>query len=1569
MGNGGIDYFGVTIRLIVAITRKATFMTKSTVTRPYWLFALCLIGALALDGAHFTAQAAWNHVQWPPPTSTSDVVATVPVSATVTASPPSITLHFIVAGKYQIFRKDPAATTWGTAITTLASDLNSWTDTNVNVGQLYEYKLIYTNGPTEAQVRAPKTGTDGRSPPIGYIMTGINVDETQPRGRVIVVVATDVPTNLPTEYNQYISDLQADGWFVHIVPVTPVPISPAGYDVGGTNACATITVTSGGTGYVAGAAGTTDATGNFRFTDTTTNSVAFGTLSITSGVITAVTVATGGGGGGFNVGDTLTISNVKTATGSGATFKVGSLTSAGPKPAPIRASIQSIYNQYPGEVKNLVLLGRVPACRTGSKYIGDPDGHQVNNGATGADGYYANMTGTWTDTGSNVTYIPSGGITLGTGEVNSPNDGKFDQYYMSESGGRADMGFGRIDLSNAINGQYEALKFYLNKLHRFKTASPDFQPGRRICYRKGGFPNIDETCWTMAYGVTGDLNQIDCIGSAELPTDLVLDNDAVYSAQHGPYLFYFKGDGGPGIGVGGKAVFWTGMQSHWGWWYSSTVSSNENAESLRLAEDSFGLSWTWDIFGTRYFYHRMAMGFDAGDMMQVSINNVDAINGTYANTTDINGWNGATCIAPCAGGLFMNHIGDPTLRFFMVAPPSNLSVIPSGGQPSLSWTASSDVAVIGYHVYRAPLSAGTIAAPYVRVTNSPVSGTSYMDMDAAAGSGTGQWSYMVRAVKLETTGSGTYYNASLGSVQSIDQTNPPAALAFSTPAMLPNCSWNTPYTTILTATGGAPNYTFTLVTGTVPPGLTLTSSGTFSGLPTTAGTYSFTVKVTDAVNSTAQQAFTLTAGSNKVTTLIPEASAYTIQTSSARVQGTVESMVAGAANYSYLRFNISGLDTDNMVASAKLRVYVAPGTPAVSWALLGAGLTPDSLVNWSMGTLCWNNQPADDAAVPTVFASAFPVANSYVDFDVTQDLLYALAHNTTGKFGLRLFSQTNQSVTFCSSWSYGGAIPQLIIQTSDAPKITINSPTASPAVIYVGTGVQLSATITPTLAGAVARQWSQISGPGTTTFGTPNEPTTTAAFSAPGDYVLQLMTNDTVLQSVQQVKVRVVSVPINGPMDSMVLYLPFNESSGTTTADASGMGNNGALAGGATFSSSGYLGNALQTSGSQMASIPDSSSNPNPIDNKQAMSISMWIKPASLLTDASFVTLINKSGAFQLQVRQQSNGGQIFNSMAGITSQQSPHRIQVGTWTHIAAVFNGSDRNNTLQLYINGVPDIFSSSATTSVLRKATSNTFVGASSLTDTHGFIGMIDELRIYSRALSLVEIMDLASGLPGNIGPVIATNPSISGQAGSALPLTATVTDDDKPVPANLSYNWSELGGPAALTIDNPALLGASTTPGTPGTYTLQFTANDGAITSFANVTATITAPPGIATWRQLYFGTTDATGNRADSANPAGDGLSNLLKYALGLDPNRPYSMGGAGLSWVLPEMISGNHLSYTFTGTAADVTYIVEATGDLAGTWTPLYTHNGSAPGQVTVQDTQDVASTSKRFMRLRVTNP
>jgi Putative Ig domain len=48
------------------------------------------------------------------------------------------------------------------------------------------------------------------------------------------------------------------------------------------------------------------------------------------------------------------------------------------------------------------------------------------------------------------------------------------------------------------------------------------------------------------------------------------------------------------------------------------------------------------------------------------------------------------------------------------------------------------------------------------------------------------------------------------------------------------------------ATGGVLPYRWSLDLGPVPPGLTLSTAGVISGTPTTTGTFTFTVRVTDS---------------------------------------------------------------------------------------------------------------------------------------------------------------------------------------------------------------------------------------------------------------------------------------------------------------------------------------------------------------------------------------------------------------------------------------------------------------------------------------------------------------------------------------------------------------------------------------------------------------------------------------------------------------------------------------------------------------------------------------------------
>jgi regulation of enolase protein 1 (concanavalin A-like superfamily) len=158
--------------------------------------------------------------------------------------------------------------------------------------------------------------------------------------------------------------------------------------------------------------------------------------------------------------------------------------------------------------------------------------------------------------------------------------------------------------------------------------------------------------------------------------------------------------------------------------------------------------------------------------------------------------------------------------------------------------------------------------------------------------------------------------------------------------------------------------------------------------------------------------------------------------------------------------------------------------------------------------------------------------------------------------------------------------------------------------------------------------------------------------------------------------------------------------------------------------------------------------------------------------------------------------------------------------------------------------------------------------------------------------------------------------------------------------------------------------------PGTTTVQCSATDLAgNTAAGSFNITVNSP--IMTWRLLHFGISGNSGNAADTANPAGDGISNLLKYATGMNP--AVTSGAPPATAALSA--DKTHMILTFYRIAdPGLTYTVEATDDLVtGTWAPVPngTSTGSAnvAGWVNVQDSQLLDSSHpKRFLRLRVTD-
>ena len=143
-------------------------------------------------------------------------------------------------------------------------------------------------------------------------------------------------------------------------------------------------------------------------------------------------------------------------------------------------------------------------------------------------------------------------------------------------------------------------------------------------------------------------------------------------------------------------------------------------------------------------------------------------------------------------------------------------------------------------------------------------------------------------------------------------------------ATLPSGTVSSAYSATISATNGTTPYSFAVSSGSLPAGLSLSTSGALSGTPTTPGGSTFTVKVTDASAATATASFTITI-SPAATGLAIATSALAAAQVSTPYQATIVA-TGGTAPYSFsltggtmpagLTLSSSGLLTGTPTATA-----------------------------------------------------------------------------------------------------------------------------------------------------------------------------------------------------------------------------------------------------------------------------------------------------------------------------------------------------------------------------------------------------------------------------------------------------------------------------------------------------------------------------------------------------------------------------------------------------------------------------------------------------------------------------
>ncbi|MBM4055129.1 MAG: hypothetical protein FJ264_10770, partial [Planctomycetes bacterium] len=195
--------------------------------------------------------------------------------------------------------------------------------------------------------------------------------------------------------------------------------------------------------------------------------------------------------------------------------------------------------------------------------------------------------------------------------------------------------------------------------------------------------------------------------------------------------------------------------------------------------------------------------------------------------------------------------------------------------------------------------------------------------------------------------------------------------------------------------------------------------------------------------------------------------------------------------------------------------------------------------------------------------------------------------------------------------------------------------------------------------------------------------------------------------------------------ESLWAYYNFEEGSGTVANDSSVNKRNGTIYGDATYTT-GKKGKGLKCDGTNdYVEIGD-------IDLSDAFTLSAWIKASSFGKNM----IIGKTWeTYQLLVK---DGGTIVVSRNSANAISYRASLATNTWYHIVATF---DTTNGTVLYVDG--NEVATSGNTSVTTKNDVATKIGATGWTAQDYFNGIVDEVRIFNRALTSGEVYDLFSG----------------------------------------------------------------------------------------------------------------------------------------------------------------------------------------------------------------------------------
>lgn len=716
-----------------------------------------------------------------------------------------------------------------------------------------------------------------------------------------------------------------------------------------------------------------------------------------------------------------------------------------------------------------------------------------------------------------------------------------------------------------------------------------------------------------------------------------------------------------------------------------------------------------------------------------------------------------------AGYRLLNGTNPPATGGDTTAPsvPQGLTSNPvDATQINLAWSASTDnIGVTGYRVER---SQGAGSTSYSQV-GSPTALT-FNDTGLAAGT---VYNYRVRAIDGAGNLSG-YSTVSTATTSTIpDTTAPtiPASLAATVAGTTQvNLTWGAS-TDAVGVTGyrversqGAGSTTYSQV-GT-PTGTSFNDTGL-----TAATVYNYRVRATDAAGNLSGYTTIVTA----TTSTAPDTTAPTIPSSLAAT-------VVGAT-----QINLTWGASTDAVGVTGYRVERSQGTGSTSYTQVGTpagasfndtGLTAATVYNYRVratdgaGNLSGYTTvvTATTNAAPDTTAPTIPTSMAATVVGSAQiNLTWTASTDAVGVTGYRVErSQGAGSTTYTQVGTPSGAsfnntgltastvynyrvravdaagnlsgFSTVVTATTSAVPDTIapTVPANLVATVLTSTQITLTWAASTDAVGVTGYRIERSQGVGSTSFA-----------QIGTSVALAFSITDLTASTVYNFRVRaedaagnlsaysgVVTATTSNPTSptGLVAAYGFEEASGGTTTDASGNGNLGTITG-ATRITGGKYGKALSFDGtSNVVIVPGSSS----LNVPTGMTQEAWIMPTASKTNWTAV-LHRETDAYYLHASSPAGamrpaGGAVFNGSEQYVA--APLAVPLNVWTHLATTYDGT----ILRIYINGSEV---ASRTLSGTVEANSKTLrIGGNTYSDQY-FAGLIDEVRVYNRALSASEI----------------------------------------------------------------------------------------------------------------------------------------------------------------------------------------------------------------------------------------